>query len=124
MGSPELTELLDYSSITRPISGRFELIADRVPNKIALDDGRFRLTYTEVQQAARHLALRVEAAVPMGRAVGVFLPNGALFPIAALACLAAGRVYVPIDQNYPPERNNLIIREAGLSAVIFDPADG
>ena len=56
----------------------------------------------------------------MGRPVGLFLPNNALFPVAALACLASGRVYVPIDLNYPAARNALILREAGLAAAICD----
>jgi non-ribosomal peptide synthetase component F len=113
-----------YNSwIDRPIFARFESIADLTPDKIALDDGVFRFTYQEVQQAARHLAVRVEATVPMGRPVGIFLPNGALFPIAALACLATGRLFVPIDQNYPPERNDQIIKEAGLAAVILGRGD-
>jgi acyl-coenzyme A synthetase/AMP-(fatty) acid ligase/acyl carrier protein len=116
-------EPFDDSWIDRPIFARFELIADRTPDKIALDDGVFCLTYREVQQAARHLAVRVEATVPMGRPVGIFLPNGALFPIAALACLATSRLFVPIDQNYPPERNGQIIEEAGLAAVILDRND-
>jgi acyl-coenzyme A synthetase/AMP-(fatty) acid ligase/thioesterase domain-containing protein/acyl carrier protein len=116
-------EPFDNSWIDRPIFARFELIADRAPDKIAIDDGVFRLTYREVQQAARHLALRVEATVPMGRPVGIFLPNGALVPIAALACLATNRLFVPIDQNYPPERNDQIIKEAGLGAVIIDRTD-
>jgi hypothetical protein len=59
-------EPFDNSWIDRPIFARFELIADRTPDKIALDDGEFCLTYQEVQQATRHLAVRVEAAVPMG----------------------------------------------------------
>jgi acyl-CoA synthetase (AMP-forming)/AMP-acid ligase II len=116
-------EPFDNSWIDRSISARFELIADLAPEKIAIDDGVFRFTYREVQQAARHLAARVEVAVPMGRPVGIFLPNGALFPIAALACLASGRLFVPIDQKYPPERNNQIIEEAGLAAVILGGAD-
>jgi len=110
--------------IDRPIFTRFELIAARAPEKVALVDDVFRLTYLEVQRAAQHLALRLEAVVPVGRPVGIFLPNGALFPIAALACLAAGRVYVPIDLNYPDERNDQIIREAGLAAVILDRGGG
>jgi acyl-CoA synthetase (AMP-forming)/AMP-acid ligase II len=116
-------EPFDNSWIDRPIFARFELIADLMPDKIALDDGVFRFTYREVQQAARHLAVRVEATVPMGRPVGIFLPNGALFPIAALACLATGRLFVPIDQSYPPERNDQIIKEAGLAAVILGRTD-
>src|SRR5262245_13993953 len=59
----------------------------------------------------------------MGRLVGIFLPNNALFPIAALACLATSRLFVPIDHNYPPERNDQIIQEAGLAAVILDRTD-
>ena len=116
-------EPFDNSWIDRSIFARFELIADHTPDKIALDDGVFRLTYREVQQAARHLAVRVAATVPMGRPVGIFLKNGALFPIAALACLATSRLFVPIDQNYPPERNEQIIKEAGLAAVILDRTD-
>jgi acyl-coenzyme A synthetase/AMP-(fatty) acid ligase/thioesterase domain-containing protein/acyl carrier protein len=113
----------DDSWIDRPIFARFELIADLIPDKIALNDGAYRFTYREVQRAAHHLAVRVEAAVPLGRPVGISLPNGALFPIAALACLATGRLFVPIDQNYPPERNNQIVKEAGLAAVIVGGAD-
>jgi acyl-coenzyme A synthetase/AMP-(fatty) acid ligase/thioesterase domain-containing protein/acyl carrier protein len=113
----------DNGWIDRPIFAHFELIADLTPDKIALEDGVLRFTYREVQQAAHHLAVRVEATVPIGRPVGIFLPNGALFPIAALACLAAGRLFVPIDQNYPPERNDQIIKEADLAAVILGKTD-
>ncbi len=114
----------DNSWIDRAVFDRFELVADWAPAKIALDDGLLRLTYREVQQAARHLARRIEAAVPVGRPIGVFLPNGALFPIAALACLATNRLFVPIDQSYPSERNRQIASEAGLAAVIHNDSDG
>ena len=116
-------ERFDEFWIDRPIFTRFELIAARAPQKIAVDDGIFRLTYLDVLRAAQHLSLRVETVVPIGGPVGIFLPNSALFPIAALACMAAGRIYVPIDLNYPSERNEQIIREARLAAVIVNHAD-
>ena len=121
-----LSETLNYSNeferfddgwIDRPIFTRFRLIAARNPGKIALDDGVLQLTYQDVLRVAQNLALHVEATVPKGRPIGIFLPNGSLFPAAALACLAAGRLYVPIDQNYPPERTDQIIREARLAAI-------
>ena len=124
-----LSETLNYSNefdrfddgwIDRPIFTRFRLIAARNPGKIALDDGVLQLTYQDVLRVAQNLALHVEATVPKGRTIGIFLPNGSLFPAAALACLAAGRLYVPIDQNYPPERTDQIIREARLAAIIID----
>src|SRR4029079_10225471 len=113
-------ERFDDGWIDRPIFTRFRLIAARNPGKIALDDGVLQLTYQDVLRVAQNLALHVEATVPKGRPVGIFLPNGSLFPAAALACLATGRLYVPIDQNYPPERTDQIIREARLAAIIMD----
>jgi len=108
------------SWIERPIMARFELVAARHANKIAVDDGTLRLTYSELRRAARHLARRIDAAVPPGHAVGVLLPNGALSPIAAMACFAAGRLCVPIDLSYPAERNEQIMREACLAAGVID----
>lgn len=113
-------DALNSGQLDLPIFIRFEWVADRYPEKIAVDDGTYRFRYRDIQQAVRHLARRVEAAVPAGRAVGIYLPNCALFSIAALACFATGRILVPIDQSYPPERNDQIIKEAGLAAVIVD----
>src|SRR5262245_55804478 len=110
----------DDCPIERPIFSRFQATAERNQDKIAVDDGSLRLTYSDILIAAQDLAIRVEATAPRGSAVGIFLPNNSLFPIAALACLKAGRVCVPIDLNYPPDRNNNIIREAGLAAAIVD----
>jgi amino acid adenylation domain-containing protein len=106
--------------IARPIFARFMMTGARHPDKIAIDDGTVALTYRELQAAAQHLAHRIATAVPKGRPVGILLPHGALFPVAALACLAVGRVYVPIDLGYPGERSDQIMREAGLAALIVD----
>ncbi len=108
--------------IEQPLIHRFEQAVARHGDKVALDDGVTRLTYCELRRALVHLAQHIVAAVPMGHPVGVLLPNGARFPIAALACLAVGRPYVPIDPTYPAERNEQLVREAGLSAVIVDGA--
>ena len=110
----------DDSWIDRPIFSRFELIANSIPSKIAVNDGVVCLTYLNVLHAAQHLALRIESTAPLGRPVGICLPNDAHFPIAALACLATGRIYVPIDLHYPRERVDQILHEAGLAAAIVD----
>ena len=99
---------------------RFEITAALYPNKIAVDDGTSRLTYSELRSVAQHLAHRIETVASPGRPIGILLPNGALFPAATLACLAVGRICVPIDLSYPEERNEQIVREACLAAVIVD----
>jgi acyl-coenzyme A synthetase/AMP-(fatty) acid ligase/thioesterase domain-containing protein len=111
-------ERFDESVIEQPIFAQFIMAVARQPDKLAIDDGAVSLTYRELQRAAQHLAQRIEAVVLSGHPVGVLLPHGALFPIAALACLAIRRVYVPIDLSYPGERNDQIMREAGLAALI------
>src|SRR5437667_8814000 len=110
--------------IDRSIVEIFNEVAARYGDKLAVVDDGTRLTYRALQSASLHLARRIDALVPAGRPVGILLPNNALFPLAALACLAAGRPYVPIDPSYPQARIDDIREEAALSAMIFDRVDG
>ena len=89
-------------------------------DKIAVDDGLARYTYRELMRASAHLARRIDALAPPQAPVGILLPNCALVPIAALACLAVGRPFVPMDCDFPALRNEQIMAEAGLRALIVD----
>ncbi len=111
-------EPFDDGAIEGSIVSRFQEIARRYPTRTAIDDGVTRLTYAEVWRIVCHLARQVESVAPAGRPVAVILPNAALFPVAALACLAVARPYVPIDLDYPAARNAEILREAGAAAAI------
>ncbi len=103
-----------------PIVSRFERIVASNPNKIAVDDGARRFTYAELWNSARHLAQRIEETVPAGQPVAVLLQNSALFPVAALACLAAGRPYIPLDASYPAKRNAEIIHDSHAKALVLE----
>ena len=111
-------EPFDDGAIEGSIVSRFQEIARRYPTRSAIDDGVTRPTYAEVWRIVCHLARQVESVAPAGRPVAVILPNAALFPVAALACLAVARPYVPIDLDYPAARNAEILREAGAAAAI------
>jgi acyl-CoA synthetase (AMP-forming)/AMP-acid ligase II/thioesterase domain-containing protein len=108
------------SDVDGPILARFDRIASRFADKIAVDDGVYRFTYGELWSSARHLARQIEDAVPAGRPVAVLLANSALFPLAALGCLAAGRPYMPLDASYPAKRNAEIVHSSGAGALILD----
>jgi amino acid adenylation domain-containing protein len=112
-------ERFDESGIDRPIIDHFDQVARRYADRPAAADKIRTLTYDELRRWAYALARRVDQAVPPGRPVGILLPHNALFPVAALACLAAGRPYVPIDLKYPDARIEAIFQEAGLAAVIL-----
>jgi amino acid adenylation domain-containing protein len=106
--------------LERPLFDRFEDIVARHGDKTAVVDEFMQFSYRELRRACFHLAHRVQKLVPPGKPVGLLLPNGALFPVAALACLAVGRPYVPIDPSYPAMRNEEVMRDAGVAALIID----
>lgn len=103
-----------------PLMKRFEQVALRYADRIAVDDGRIRLTYRALRYAVYRLAKRIEALPSNGKPIGILLPHDARFPLAALACFAIGRTYVPIDVKHPVARILEIIAEAGLDTVILD----
>src|ERR1700758_1831616 len=117
-------EPFDDAWIERPIGAIFNEVAARHGDKLATVDEARRLTYRQLQRASQHLARRIDALVGAKRPVGILLPNNALFPLAALACLTAGRPYAPIDPTYPSARIDQIGEEAGLAAMIIDRIDG
>jgi acyl-coenzyme A synthetase/AMP-(fatty) acid ligase len=111
-------EPFDDGAIERSIVSRFHKMAVRYPTRTAIDDGETRLTFAEAWRITCHLARQVECLVPAGRPVAVILPNATPFPVAALACLAVGRPYVPIDLDYPAARNaEAAITQTGLAAA-------
>ncbi|HKT19958.1 MAG TPA: AMP-binding protein [Stellaceae bacterium] len=116
-------ERFEEAWLTEPIFALFERVVEHHATKVAVDDGRERFTYGELHRAARRLARTISRIVPDGRPVGIALPSNAQFPIAALACLAAGRPYVPIDLSYPEAHNARVLEEAGLAAAVIDRID-
>lgn len=110
--------------LERPIFSRFQWIAARYADRCAVADYSQRLSYAELQHQVHALAQRIASTCPHGFPVGILLPHNATFPIAALACLAAGRAYVPIDLKYPQARIEAIVREGKLGGVVLqgDPA--
>lgn len=106
-----------------PIIDLFRRAAQQYPDRLAITDSTRSLSYRGASRHVQSLAQRLDSCAPAGRPVGILLPHNALFPVAALACLAANRPYVPIDLKYPPARIDAIIREAGVGAVIVNAAE-
>jgi non-ribosomal peptide synthetase-like protein len=90
------------------------------PNAIALDDGRRRLSYEQLGDAASAFADRLAAnGVGRGDRVGIQMPSGnADLYVAVLGVLFAGAAYVPVDFDDPSDRANSIWETAGVSAVV------
>ena len=85
----------------RSIIDRFASVARRHPDRSAIRDAATALTFGELWQGVSGLAETLAAESAPGDLVGILLPAAPLFPLAMLACLAAGRPFVALDTQYP-----------------------
>lgn len=90
-------------------------LARRDPHKIAFSDERGTLTRSCLLANAARLA----ASLPDGaRVVGLLLPNGREWAVAQLACVAAGRIAVPLPPFFSPQQLDHVIHDAGIELVL------
>jgi acyl-coenzyme A synthetase/AMP-(fatty) acid ligase/thioesterase domain-containing protein/acyl carrier protein len=107
------------------VAERFARTAQAHPERIALDDGKTQLTYRDALDAVLALAAILAAETAPGELIGILLPASIEFPLAMLACFAAGRLFVPLDAHYPAAWLSDVMRESKMAAVVgrFDEVD-
>ena len=107
------------SALDGSIIDRFDVIAHRFPERLAIQDLTCCLTYSELADMVDRIAAVTNAAiVERPGPVAILLKNEAHFPAAMLGVLAAGRAYIPLDAGEPIARNRLIAEQAGAAALI------
>jgi non-ribosomal peptide synthetase component F len=93
--------------IDRPIIDHFERVVRRHPNRIAVTDSDTSLSFAELWHGLSGLAETIAAETKPGDLIGIVLPACSMYPVAILACLAAGRPFVDCagcTQRSPSER--------------------
>ncbi|WP_428231993.1 amino acid adenylation domain-containing protein [Flavobacterium sp.] len=79
------------------------------------------LTYETLETHANTVASYLQSkGVKKGDKVGVMLSRSEKSIIGILAALKTGAIYVPIDDTYPDERKQYIIKDAGLDFILTD----
>ncbi|MFD3842383.1 non-ribosomal peptide synthase/polyketide synthase, partial [Streptomyces sp. NPDC058642] len=126
----ELKALLDRGQGTAPpvpvatLPELFERQAADTPDAVALLDGERQLSYADVDRAANRLAHRLIArGVGPEETVALALPRAAETVVAQLAVAKAGGAFLPVDPDYPEQRREFMVRDAGARVVLADPAD-
>ncbi|RYJ03014.1 MAG: hypothetical protein EON47_05585, partial [Acetobacteraceae bacterium] len=103
----------------RPVLASLRAAAARHPGRIAVEDAGRSLSFAALAAAVARLGgLLAEGTGP----VGLLLPNGAAYPVAVFACLAAGRPAVLLDAGHPPERTAALLRLTGTQQVVVAQA--
>src|SRR5882757_173168 len=87
----------------RPIVELLERVVRRFPERVALCGPEVSITYAELWRVLTGWAERIAAATAPGDLVGILVPVSPEFPMAMFGCLAAGRPFVALDPDYPPE---------------------
>jgi amino acid adenylation domain-containing protein len=102
----ELPELVAVHAGTRP-----DAIAVEAPDGV--------IDYARLDSWSNWLARRLRRRFGSGEVkVGVLAGNSRLHPVALLALLKAGLVYVPLDPGLPPDRLRQIADAAGIALVL------
>jgi amino acid adenylation domain-containing protein len=85
----------------RPIIELLESVVRRYPARVALLDTHSSITYADLWREIAVCAEYIAAATGPGEVVGILAPTSIRFPVAMLACLAAGRAFVALDPRNP-----------------------
>lgn len=92
--------------------------AAEAPQRVAFRDDRNTLTRSRVLAEAGRLAAKLPVSA---RTIGVSLPNGCEWAVAQLACIASGRIVVPLPSFFSPDQSAHVMRDAGVDLVLTMP---
>jgi amino acid adenylation domain-containing protein len=101
-----------------PIIHHLERVARRYPNRIAIGDSDTSLTFEELWDGLSGLAEAIAAETKPGDLIGILLPACSMFPLAMLACLAAGRPFVALDPHYPADWLGQVLEDARPALIV------
>ncbi|HHQ14591.1 MAG TPA: amino acid adenylation domain-containing protein, partial [Chromatiales bacterium] len=100
-------------SVDLPVHRRVEACASRVPDAIALVDGKHRICYQALDRRANRLAWTlVEAGVSAGSRVALCGEDRAGLVVSMLGVLKAGAAYLVLDQQQPAARIRRMLDDA------------
>ena len=105
-----------------PIHRLFEQQVDLRPNAVAVDDGRRRLSYAELDLRANRLARHLqELGVGPEVPVAFCLERSIEAVETVLAILKAGGAYVPLSPSFPAERLAWTMADSGAGVLVTAP---
>ena len=99
----------------------FEVVADTVPDRLALVAGPDRLTYRQVDERANRFGhhLRDQGVAP-GAHVGILAHNRAEWAEAMIGCYKARAVPININYRYVAPELRYVIDNADLAVLVYE----
>ena len=99
----------------------FELVADTVPDRLALVAGVSRLTYGELDERANRFGHHLlEQGARSGDHVGILAHNRAEWVESMIGCYKARTVPVNLNYRYVAKELRYVVDNADLAALVFE----
>src|SRR5579859_2711808 len=107
--------------VSNSIQERFAAQLAQTPDAVAVSSGDARLTYRELDERANRLGRRlIGLGVRPEDPVALLLERSIHLPVAVLATLKAGGVYLPLHGASPQQRTQWIMDNAGRPVLLAD----
>ncbi|MCS0599799.1 amino acid adenylation domain-containing protein [Streptomyces sp. LP11] len=104
---------------TDTVVDRFDLAADRAPERTALVAHGKSMTFAELQHRSRALAgVLAGRGIGPERTVGLAIPRSLDSIVALFAVLRTGAAYVPLELDHPDERIAAIVADARPDVIL------
>lgn len=127
MAAEELQELIQWNQTktafpsNQCVHNIFEAQVAANPDATALLQDNRRLTYSELNARANHLAHRLrQLGVGPDVPVGICARRSFAFVTGLLGILKAGGAYLPLDINYPQERLEYMLENAQTPVLLIE----
>lgn len=108
----------DCHTVEWNLVSRFAEVARRRGAALAVSDAAGSMTYVELLTRAGEIAAALRENFDAGTAIGVMGERNREWVATQLGIMGARMVYVPVDADYPPERQRLIVQDSGLSLLV------
>ncbi|MFE0846800.1 non-ribosomal peptide synthetase [Streptomyces rochei] len=104
---------------TDTVVDRFDLAADRAPQRVALVAHGSALTFAELRDRSREVAgVLARRGIGPETTVGIAVPRSLDSIVALFAVLRVGAAYVPLELDHPDERIAAIVADARPEVVL------
>ena len=111
-----------WPDTTTTVPDAFARQVELTPDALAVVAGDVRLTYRELADRSYQLANHLRAmGVSHEQMVAIALPRSVEMVVAAMAILAAGGAFVPVDPQWPAERRRQVIADTRATSVVVAP---
>jgi amino acid adenylation domain-containing protein len=108
----------ERSEIEQSITSRFEQQVRKHPANTAIKGKHYDWSYAELDCIADRIGRSLVGLGPEAERVALLFEHDAPMIAAMLGALKAGKTYVPLDPNYPPERLSWILEHAQAGALL------